>query len=61
MEPLHQENRWQVLGEKVELLQISLRLLVLQGGRGQGQEQHGCVGAFLSADRNMESGERNVM
>lgn len=49
MESVHQENRWEVLGEKVELLQISLRLMLGLGGPGQGQEQHGCVGALLPA------------
>ena len=46
---LHQEDWREILGEKVELLQISLRLMLGLGDPGQGQEQHGCVGALLPA------------
>ena len=44
---LHQQHRRQILGQKVELLQISLRLMLGLGDPGQGQEQHGRVGALL--------------
>ena len=49
VESVHQEDRREVLGQKVQLLQISLRLVLGLGGPGQGQEQHGGVGALLPA------------
>ena len=54
MESLHQEDRGQLLGEKVELLQIPLRLMLGLGDPGQGQEQHGGVGALLPVANSKE-------
>ena len=56
---LHQQHRRQILGQKVELLQISLGLVVVLGDLGQGQEQHGRVGALLPAATRQRSGWEN--
>ena len=53
MDSVHQEDGRQVSGEKVELLQISLGLVLVLGDPGQGQEQDGGVGAFLPADSKL--------
>ena len=53
MDPVHQEDGRQVPGEKVELLQISLGLVLVLGDPGQGQEQHRGVGALLPADTKL--------
>ena len=50
---LHQQDWWEILGEKVELLQISLGLVLVLGDPGQGQEQHRGVGALLPADTRL--------
>ena len=59
VESLHQEDGRQVLAQKVELLQISLGLVVVLGDLGQGQEQHGRVGALLPAATRQRSGWEN--
>ena len=51
MDAVHQEDRRQVPGQEVELLQISLGLVWVLGDPGQGQEQHSRVGALLPADQ----------
>ena len=53
VDPVHQEDGRQVPGEKVELLQISLGLVLVLGDPGQGQEQHRGVGALLPADTKL--------
>ena len=53
MDSVHQEDGRQVSGEKVELLQISLGLVLVLGDPGQGQEQDGGVGALLPTDTKL--------
>ena len=53
VDPVHQQDGRQVPGQEVELLQIPLGLVVVLGDPGEGQEQHGGVGALLPADSKL--------